>query len=78
MWSSDKLIINVALTGMVPTRQDTPFVPLTPDEIADDVERCFNAGASIFHLHARDEFGEPTFQVEQYERIIKAIDTALS
>jgi 3-keto-5-aminohexanoate cleavage enzyme len=73
MWSSDKLIINVALTGMVPTRQDTPFVPLTPDEIAADVQRCFNAGASIFHLHARDECGEPTFQMEQYAHIIEAI-----
>jgi 3-keto-5-aminohexanoate cleavage enzyme len=74
MWSSDKLIINVALTGMVPTRQDTPFVPLTADDIAADVERCFNAGASIFHLHARNDQGDPTFQVEEYARIIEAIN----
>lgn len=57
---TDELIINLAPTGMVPARSDTPHVPLTPDEVAADVRRCRDAGASIVHLHPRDATGEPT------------------
>lgn len=56
----DDLIITVAPTGSVPTRQHTPHVPLTPDEIAADVFRCWQAGAAIAHIHARDEQGRPS------------------
>ena len=41
---SDELIVNLAPTGMVPTRADSPHVPLTPDEVAADVRRCRDAG----------------------------------
>lgn len=64
------LIINVALTGMIPTREDNPALPVTPDEIARDIERCHNAGATIFHIHARDEEGRPTWQGEVYREIV--------
>jgi 3-keto-5-aminohexanoate cleavage enzyme len=50
----DPLIINAALTGMVPTKEDNPSVPVTPTEIAEDAERCVQGGASILHVHARD------------------------
>ena len=73
MLQPDKLLINVALTGMVPTKADNPQVPLTPDEIADDVLRCYNAGASIFHIHARDENGQPDYHLEIYRNILRAI-----
>lgn len=70
---SDKLIINVALTGMVPTKADNPHVPISPEEIADDVLRCYNAGASVFHLHARNEDGTPTYRIEVYREILKEV-----
>lgn len=73
---SDKLIINVALTGMVPTKRDNPFTPITPREIADDVRRCHEAGAAIFHLHARDELGHPSYRLVDYECIIDCIHAA--
>ena len=73
---ADKLIINVALTGMVPTKKDNPFTPITPREIADDVRRCYAAGASVFHLHARDELGQPSYQLTDYECIINCIHAA--
>jgi 3-keto-5-aminohexanoate cleavage enzyme len=57
---TDELIINLAPTGMVPTRADTPYVPLTPAEVAADVRRCRDAGAAIVHLHPRDGDGQPT------------------
>jgi 3-oxoadipate:acetyl-CoA acetyltransferase len=67
------LIINAALTGMIPTKDDNPAVPITPDEIADDAQRCVEAGATIVHLHARDEDGRPTYRKEVYAEIIQAV-----
>jgi 3-keto-5-aminohexanoate cleavage enzyme len=69
----DKLIINVAVTGMVPQKKDNPHVPITPDEIAEDCHQCYQAGASVFHLHARDKNGEPTYRSEQYREIITKV-----
>lgn len=67
------LIINLAPTGMVPTRDDTPHVPLTPEEIANDVCGCIPLGISMVHLHARDANGYPTYRKEVYARIIYGI-----
>lgn len=68
-----KLIINAAVTGMVPSRESTPHVPLTPAEIVEDAVRCIRAGASIVHLHARDDAGQPTYQKELYAEMIRGI-----
>lgn len=57
---TDELIINLAPTGMVPTRADSPHVPLTPAEVAADVRRCADLGAAIVHLHPRDAAGHPS------------------
>lgn len=68
-----KLIINTALTGMVPTKKDTPYVPLNLEEIQQDAKLCYKAGASIVHLHARDEDGKPTYKKEIYAEMIRGI-----
>lgn len=65
-----KLIINLAPTGMIPRKSDTPHVPITPDEIAADVEASYKAGAAIAHLHARENDGEPTYRKDLYGEII--------
>lgn len=49
-----KVIITVAPVGAIPTRKDTPYIPITPEEIAEETFRSYQAGASIVHLHARD------------------------
>jgi uncharacterized protein (DUF849 family) len=67
------LIINVALTGMVAQRERVPNVPLTAGEIAADAERCFEAGATIVHLHARDDRGLPQWRREAYAQMIPEI-----
>jgi uncharacterized protein (DUF849 family) len=67
------LVIQVALTGMVPRRADTPHVPLTPQEIATDVQHCFEAGARVFHIHARDVTEEPTPRLEIFTEIVRRI-----
>lgn len=68
-----KLIINAAITGMVPTKKDTPHVPVTEDEIVRDAVACHSAGAAIVHLHIRDEHGKPCYKAEKYGRIIRRI-----
>jgi 3-keto-5-aminohexanoate cleavage enzyme len=67
------LVINLAPTGMVPTRAMSPHVPLQPAEIVADVLRAAEAGITIAHLHARDADGEPTHRKEVYARIIAGI-----
>jgi 3-keto-5-aminohexanoate cleavage enzyme len=67
------LVINLALTGMVPYRKDNPHVPITSDEIAADAERCFQAGARIFHIHARGKDEQPIYHREIFAETIQKI-----
>ena len=73
MPTSPKLIVNLAGTGMVPTKEDNPAVPITTREIVDDCARCAALGASIFHLHARDGQGRPTWRPEVHRDIVLGV-----
>jgi 3-keto-5-aminohexanoate cleavage enzyme len=68
-----KLIIQLAPTGNVPTKDLTPYVPITPEEIAEDTYTASKAGVSSVHIHARDSEGHPTGSKEQYQTIIEKI-----
>lgn len=67
------MVVNLAPTGMVPTRADSPHVPLSVDEIVRDVVDCLSAGVNVVHLHARDDAGRPTWRREVYGRIIEGV-----
>jgi 3-keto-5-aminohexanoate cleavage enzyme len=67
------LIINLAPTGAVHTRDHSPHVPLQPREIIADVNSCVDAGASMVHLHAREADGTPSYRKELYAEIIDGI-----
>nr|WP_321268705.1 GNAT family N-acetyltransferase [uncultured Sulfurimonas sp.] len=67
------LIINVALTGMVPTKNLTSYVPISVDEIIEDAIKVHDAGASIVHLHARDKDGVPVSDARYFESIISVL-----
>jgi 3-keto-5-aminohexanoate cleavage enzyme len=69
----EKLIITAAVTGGVTTRKDNPNLPITPEEIANDVYNCWNAGASIAHIHAREADGTPSQRLDLYEEIVLKI-----
>lgn len=69
----DKVIINAAITGMVPTKKDNPHVPISNDEIVADAKRCWEAGASIIHVHAREADGTPTHRGEIYRDLFLRI-----
>ena len=52
-----KVIITVAQTGAFHGKEANPNIPLTPEEIAASAYDCYNAGAAIIHIHARDQEG---------------------
>lgn len=60
-------------TGMVPTKAQTPHVPITPAEIAADVATAAQLGISSVHLHARDDTGAPAWDRNIYADIIGRI-----
>jgi uncharacterized protein (DUF849 family) len=65
----DKVIITCALTGVAATRKQCAAIPYTPAEIAEDAYRAYNAGASVVHIHAREDDGRPSQRVEVYAEI---------
>jgi 3-keto-5-aminohexanoate cleavage enzyme len=68
------LILNYAPTGMIPTKEITPYVPITVQEIVESVHEAVGIGITMVHLHARDErTGEPTYKAEIYRDIIAGI-----
>jgi 3-keto-5-aminohexanoate cleavage enzyme len=50
----EKMVVTVAVTGSQTSKKQNPAVPMTPDEIAEETYRSYNAGAAVVHLHARD------------------------
>src|SRR5688500_8523311 len=67
------LLINAALTGMVPTKADNPYVPITVEEIAADARRCVDAGAAIVHLHVRYADGSPAYERDLNAALFTAV-----
>lgn len=68
------LIINFTPTGMIPTKEMTPHVPVTVNEIIEEVHQAVEIGITMVHLHARDEkTGKPTYKAEVYGDIIAGI-----
>ncbi|MEN3041126.1 MAG: 3-keto-5-aminohexanoate cleavage protein [Bacteroidia bacterium] len=73
MQNDKKVVITAALTGVLATREQCPYIPYTPEEIAEEGRRAIEAGASILHIHARQDNGAPAFDVETYRRIYHAV-----
>ena len=71
----EKLIITIAPTGNVPTKQMTPYVPLSAEEIADDIVACCKKGAAVAHIHARDNAGTPTCDKHYFTEILQVLQT---
>lgn len=71
---SSDYILNFTPTGMIPTKDMTPHVPLSVSEIVEDVHKAFEIGITMVHLHARDAVtGEPTYKKEIYAKIVEGI-----
>ncbi|WP_029061211.1 3-keto-5-aminohexanoate cleavage protein [Labrenzia sp. DG1229] len=74
MTQNGKVIITCAITGAIHTPSMTPYLPVTPDEIASEAIAAADAGASILHLHARDpETGRPDQSPEGFARFLPRV-----
>ena len=70
---SDKVVVTCALTGVIANKDQCPYIPYTADEIGEEARRAYEAGASVVHIHAREDDGSPTIAVEAFRRIYQAV-----
>ncbi len=68
-----KIIITAALCGAGTTRKQTPYVPITPEELADDAIACAKAGAAIIHFHVRDKDGANTMETSVFTEVVNLV-----
>jgi 3-keto-5-aminohexanoate cleavage enzyme len=74
--SLDKLIISAALTGSRTSRAQTPYVPITEEEIAQQAVECWRAGAAIVHIHVRDQQGRVSCDAWRYQKVTDLVRAA--
>jgi len=69
-----KAIITAAITGPIHTPTMSSYLPITPDEIADEAIRACEAGAAVAHIHVRDpETGQPSADMRLFEQVITKV-----
>ncbi|HYZ89213.1 MAG TPA: 3-keto-5-aminohexanoate cleavage protein [Myxococcales bacterium] len=71
--SNPPAILTAAICGAETTRAQTPYLPITADELAAEAERCAAKGASVIHLHVRKDDGTPTQDRALFDKAIRAI-----
>jgi uncharacterized protein (DUF849 family) len=62
-------VVTCALTGVLADRRHCPYLPYTPEEIADEAKRAYDQGAAVVHIHARNDDGTPTYSPATFARI---------
>jgi len=70
---SDPCIITVAVTGSLPQKRDNPAVPITVQEQIESTHEAFEAGASLVHLHVRNDDGTATSSPERFAQVLEGI-----
>ena len=76
---SNKLVISAALAGAVTTKTNNPNVPYTAEEFGDEAKKCYDAGAAIVHIHARDpEKGNPVHDLDLIRAVVENIKSKAS
>jgi uncharacterized protein (DUF849 family) len=70
----DICVITCAVTGVLANRKQCPYIPYTPVEIAEEAKRAYDAGASVLHIHARNDDGTPTFEPAVFAKIKEEIE----
>jgi len=69
----DPLVITVASSNINWTKRDNPYMPETPEQIAGDIIKASEEGATVAHIHARDDNGRATFNPNYYRKIVEQI-----
>lgn len=70
---STACIISVAITGSLPTKEQNPAVPITPGEQVESTHEAFEAGATLVHIHVRDEAGRPSSDPERFGQVQEGV-----
>jgi 3-keto-5-aminohexanoate cleavage enzyme len=70
---NEPCIITVAITGSLPQKKDNPAVPITVAEQIESTHEAYDAGASLVHLHVRNDDGSPTSSPERFEQVMAGI-----
>lgn len=70
---SNKRIITVATTGAWPSKENTPNVPLTPEEIAEEIYNCWKEGAAIAHIHVRNNEGKAAMDFDNFAKTVELL-----
>ncbi|RSD09370.1 BKACE family enzyme [Amycolatopsis eburnea] len=73
MRTAEKVIITTAITGSVNIPSQSPYLPLSADEVADAALEAIEAGSAVVHLHAREPDGRPTADPAVFEKIVGRI-----
>ena len=72
----EKLIITAAITGSRITREMTPHIPITPEEIVQSAVECWEAGAAVVHIHVRDlQTGLGTQSLEVFKQVVEPLQS---
>ena len=66
-------IITVAITGSVPTKKDSPAVPITVPEQIESTQAAYEAGAALVHVHVRNDDGTTTSDPEKFARFLEGV-----
>src|SRR5215210_333827 len=66
-------IITVAITGSLPRKKDNPAVPITVAEQIESTQEAFESGASLVHLHVRNDDESPTSNIERFAMVLDGI-----
>lgn len=70
---SRPVIISCAVTGTLPDKVDNPALPVTPSEQIESIQQAYEAGASVVHLHVRDDEGLPTSDPERFRVVVEGV-----
>lgn len=69
-------IISCAVTGNITTPQQTPYLPITPEQIAESCLEAARAGAAIVHVHVRHPDGRPSMELAHYREVVERLRAA--
>ncbi len=73
MRTAEKVIITTAITGSVNVPSQSPYLPLSAEQVSQAALEAIEAGSAIVHLHARQPDGRPSFEPEVFEEILEPI-----
>lgn len=73
---ADPTILTCAITGNITTLEQTPYLPVTPEQIANAGLEALRAGAAIIHVHVRHDDGRPSMDLKHYREVVERLRAA--